>query len=149
MDTWVRAVCKAKYEDDEGEEQEVELIHWLTALTDSQLNALGGVDGGQTGVLETVQEAADYAGVDPATIDVWLESGLVITPEGHFIPANLDLFVEAGGEPSPEELAQQRFDVSMDFEEDPAADWQEEGALDPEMDTGGDAGMQGPRRRER
>ena len=142
VDTWVRAVCKATYEDAAGETQEVELVHWLTALTDSQLNALDAQNGAADGVLETAEEAAEYAGVDPDTIDLWLERGLVTTPEGRFITANLDLFVEAGGRPTEEELALQVSDVSMGFGEDKLGDWQDAGAPGVESDELMDAMMQ-------
>ena len=127
VDTWVRAVCKATYEDAAGETQEVELVHWLTALTDSQLNALDAQNRGADGVLETMQEAADYAGVDPDTIDLWLGGGLVTTPEGRFITADLDLFVEAGCQPTDEELALQGSDVSMGVGEDQLGAWRGRG----------------------
>lgn len=142
MDTWVRAVCKATYEDAQGETQAVELVHWLTPLTDSQLNALDALNGAADGVLETTEEAAEYAGVDPGTIDLWLEQGLVTTPEGRFITANLDLFVEAGGQPTEEELALQVSDVSTGFGEDELGDGQDAGTPGAEMDELMDAMMQ-------
>jgi len=136
MDTWVRAVCKATFEDAAGATQEVQLVHWLTALTDSQVNALDAQNGAADGVLETAEEAAEYAGVDPDTIDLWLERGLVITPEGRFITANLDLFAEAGGQPSEEELALQVAGGHQGFGpgEDPSEDWQDAGLPDIESE---------------
>ena len=142
VDTWIRAVCKARYEDAEGETQEVELVHWLTALTDSQMNALDAQNGGGDGVLETVEEAAEYAGVDPGTIDLWLDSGLVITPEGRFITTNLDIFVEASGQPTEEALALQVSDGPMGYGEDDSGDWQEADAPGAEADEVMDATMQ-------
>ncbi len=37
---WLQAVCTAKYIDTEGETQTVELTHWLTHLTDQQLEQI-------------------------------------------------------------------------------------------------------------
>lgn len=37
---WVRAVCTAEYTDTDGEVQKVELIHWLTKLTEQQVQQI-------------------------------------------------------------------------------------------------------------
>lgn len=37
MQIWVRGICSAEYTDTAGEEQTVELTHWLTSLTKEQL----------------------------------------------------------------------------------------------------------------
>jgi len=34
---WVRAVCSAEFTDDNGEEQKIELTHWLTSLNKDQI----------------------------------------------------------------------------------------------------------------
>jgi prepilin-type N-terminal cleavage/methylation domain-containing protein len=34
---WVRAVCSAEFTDDNGEEQKIELTHWLTSLSKEQV----------------------------------------------------------------------------------------------------------------
>ena len=35
---WMRAVCKSEYADSNGQEQKVELIHWLTSLSEKQIS---------------------------------------------------------------------------------------------------------------
>ena len=37
---WIRAICSAGYTDTSGEEQKIELVHWLTNLTKKQSNQL-------------------------------------------------------------------------------------------------------------
>jgi len=34
---WVRAICSAEYVDTDGEQQKVEMVHWLTSLTQKQM----------------------------------------------------------------------------------------------------------------
>ncbi|MFC1652171.1 prepilin-type N-terminal cleavage/methylation domain-containing protein [Planctomycetota bacterium] len=114
--TWVQAISRAMYRDHNDEEQVVELIHWLTHLTEQQLAALEGVEGtedvGQT--FEMISDAADYAGVSVDDIEAWLDLGLLQTSRGEFISHNLDIFIRAGGRPTDEELAMQ-----IDAAEDP------------------------------
>ena len=42
--------------------------------------------------IDTVEDAAEYAGVEPETIEQWLEDGLETTEEGYFIKSDLDYF---------------------------------------------------------
>ena len=94
---WLRGTCTAEYFDSSGEKQTIELSHWLTGLTEAQLLQLSMQDEAELEMLEdqfieTVEDAAEYAGVDPETIEQWLEDGLEITEEGFFIKSELDYF---------------------------------------------------------
>lgn len=108
---WVRAVCSADYLDSKGEKQKVELVHWLTQLTDQQAGQL--VDQQDLEKLEmeqvmkTEDEAAEYAKIDTDTLRQWVADGLVKTPEDAFLRCNLDVFIRSKGSPTPEEKAQQ------------------------------------------
>ena len=107
---WIRGVCSAEYMDTTGQEQKVELIHWLTDLTKAQLLQIMMRDqeellAGQ--IIETIEEAAQYAGVDIETIEQWIENGLLTTEDGFFIKNNLDLFLRSNGNPSEEDKQQQ------------------------------------------
>lgn len=105
---WIRAVCSAEYNDTEGESQTVELTHWLTDLTKEQLlqimkqqekedEQLAGE------LIETLEEAAEYAGVEPETIEQWIENGMLTTDDGFFVKRNLDIYKLSNGTPSPED----------------------------------------------
>lgn len=108
---WVRAVCSAEYIDSKGQMQTVELVHWVTQLTDQQAGQLlqdedlDQLEAEQ--LVQTVEEAAEYAGVSAETIAQWVEKGLLKTDDGAFIRYNLDLFVEGNGDPTPQEKANQ------------------------------------------
>jgi prepilin-type N-terminal cleavage/methylation domain-containing protein len=111
---WLRGVCSAQYIDPNGLEQSVELTHWLTDVTKEQLLQLLKQDDngeGQSDVadqlIESVEDAAAYAGVDVETIEKWLENGLLTAEDGSFIKSNLDLFKQHNGDPSPEVKSQQ------------------------------------------
>ncbi len=104
---WLRAVCSAEYTDPTGETQTVELVHWITTLTDQQaeellddedLEALAAEQ-----LLDTLEDAAEYAGVDADTIGQWMENGLLTTADGAFIRHNLDIYVRSRGNPTDEE----------------------------------------------
>jgi len=107
--TWSRVICRAEYEDTEGQTQAVELTHWLSDLTDAQLNALD--DSGDAldpnELCFSKEAAADYAGVPNEIIDAWLDQGMVQAGDGSFIKKNLDLFKKSKGDPSPRELDEQ------------------------------------------
>jgi len=60
-----------------------------------------------TELIETMEDAAEYAGVDVDTLEQWLQDGLITTEDGSFIKGNLDLYMRTNGEPSEEEKAQQ------------------------------------------
>lgn len=110
---WARAVCSAEYIDSTGETQTVELVKWLSRLTEQQTSQLMDESGYDLDALATeqrlqyIESAAQYAGVEPETIEQWLESGLVTTPDGAFLKYNLDIFVRAEGDPSSEQIAEQ------------------------------------------
>ena len=108
---WVRAVCSAEYIDSKGQMQTVELVHWVTQLTDQQAGQLmqdedlDQLEAEQ--LVQTVEEAAEYAGVSAETIEQWVEKGLLKTDNGAFLRYNLDLFVEGNGDLTPQEKADQ------------------------------------------
>jgi prepilin-type N-terminal cleavage/methylation domain-containing protein len=108
---WVRAVCSADYIDATGETQTLELIHWIGTLTDQQAERLlddedlEALEAEQ--LVETVEDAADYAAVDVETIEDWVVNGLLMTAEGAFIRHNLDIYIQSGGDPSDSEKGRQ------------------------------------------
>jgi hypothetical protein len=108
---WVRGVCSAEYRDTEGQEQKVELTHWLTGLTKEQLLEVmtrEGEEGQLTAeLIGTIDEAAKYAGVDVQTIERWLDNGMLTTKDGLFIRMNLDIYMRNGGNPSPDDKSLQ------------------------------------------
>jgi len=108
---WVRAVCSAEYVDSAGEKQTVKLEHWLTDLTEQQAGQLGqGEDVEQLAaeqLLETIEDAAQYAGVQSSVIEEWVEKGLLTTEDGSFIKYNLDLFMQSKGDPTAEDKRKQ------------------------------------------
>lgn len=100
--SWVRAICSAEYTDLDGEVQTVELTHWLTKLTEQQEQQLN--EEKQRQLLETDEQAAEYAGVDVETVLEWVENGMQKSPEGFYIKAQLDLFKATGGKPTAQDL---------------------------------------------
>jgi prepilin-type N-terminal cleavage/methylation domain-containing protein len=109
---WIRGVCSAQYFDSEDQEQIVELTNWLTDLTKEQLLQIEKLNEDEleelaAELIETLEDAADYAGVDVETIEQWLQNGLLTTEDGSFIKDNLDLYMSSSGNPSEEEKSQQ------------------------------------------
>ncbi len=109
---WIRGVCSAQYFDSDEQEQSVELTHWLTDLTKEQLlqvEKLGEDELEELAaeLIETLEDAAAYAGIDVVTIEQWLQNGLLTTDDGSFIKDNLDLYMNSNGNPSEEEKSQQ------------------------------------------
>jgi prepilin-type N-terminal cleavage/methylation domain-containing protein len=108
---WLRAVCSAQYIDSTGETRTVELVHWITELTDQQAGQLvGQKDLDKLGVeqlMKTDEEAATYANVNTDTIRRWVENGLVKTQDDLFLRYNLDVFIRSKGDPTPEQKAEQ------------------------------------------
>jgi prepilin-type N-terminal cleavage/methylation domain-containing protein len=104
---WLRGVCSAQYIDSEGLEQTVELTHWLTDLTKNQLLDIMSREDeeGQlaTQLIATIEEAAEYAGVEVETIEEWLKNGLLKTGNGSFVRMNLDIYQINKGQPSAED----------------------------------------------
>ncbi len=104
---WVRGICSAEYRDTEGQEQTVELTHWLTGLTKEQLLEVStreDEEGQLTAqLIGTIEEAAEYAGVDVQIIERWLDNGMLTTKDGSFVGMNLDIYIRNNGNPSPED----------------------------------------------
>lgn len=107
---WLRGVCTAKYKDASEKEQTVELMHWLTGLTKEQLLQIMNQQDEEllaAQLLETIEEAADYANVDSQTIEMWIENGMLTTEDGSFIKSNLEIYMQTEGNPSPEDKNRQ------------------------------------------
>ena len=107
---WLRGVCTAEYNDPNGEPKTVELTNWLTDLTKEQLLQVMKQDEDvdiSAELIETMEGAAEYAGVDFETIEQWLQNGLLTTDDGAFIKMNLDLYMNSNGNPSEEDKAKQ------------------------------------------
>ena len=107
---WLRGICSAEYTDASGQNQKVELTHWLTGLTQEQLAQIMNQQDEESfkaQLLETVEDAAEYAGVESDVIEQWINDGMLTTDDGLFIKSNLDLYKRTGGNPSPEEKSQQ------------------------------------------
>lgn len=107
---WLRGVCSAEYIDASGKRQTVELIHWLTGLTKEQLLQIMNQQQEElltAQLLETIEEAAEYANVDSQIIEQWLDNGMQTTEDGSFIKSNLDLYMRTNGNPSPEDIKNQ------------------------------------------
>ena len=109
---WVRAVCSTMYKDADGEEQTIELEHWLTNISKEQLQEIMNRDkeaqeelAGQ--VFDTIEEAALYAGVDVETVEKWVENGLVPLDDGSIPKHNLDIFTNNDGNPPAEQIQEQ------------------------------------------
>ena len=105
---WVRAVCSAEYADTAGEVQTIELMHWLTGLTKEQLIQMieekqKDEERSAEEVIETDEEAADYAGVDVVAIQQWVENGMPKTEDGFYIKDWLDLYARTNGKPTVED----------------------------------------------
>jgi len=102
---WVRAVCSAEYVDSRGQSKTVELTHWLTRLTPKQVQQI--LEERQRKeqqmadeLIETIEEAAEYAGVDVETIRQWVANGMRRTESGYFMASELDLYKDTGGRPT-------------------------------------------------
>lgn len=109
---WIRGVSSAKYNDPNGQEQTIELEHWLTDLTKDQLLQIMKRDqdkqeDGSSDLIGTLEGAAEYAGVDVETIQQWLENGLITLEDGSFVKSNLDIYMRSKGNPSDEDKKQQ------------------------------------------
>ena len=51
-------------------------------------------------VIETIEEAAEYTGVDEQTVKEWVDNGMLLTEEGYYIMSQLDLYLETDGNPT-------------------------------------------------
>jgi hypothetical protein len=109
---WVQAICSAEYTDSEEELQTVELTHWLTDVTKGQLLKIlaqqqDEIEQLADQVIETLEEAAEYAGVDAQTMQQWMDNGMLTTQDGYYIKGQLDLYMNSNGTPTAEDRAQQ------------------------------------------
>jgi prepilin-type N-terminal cleavage/methylation domain-containing protein len=108
---WTRAICSAEYRDSTGETQTIELVHWIGPLTDQQADQLLEEEDlellAAEQLVETIEEAVEYAGVDAVTIEEWVQNGMLTTEEGAFLRYNLDIYIQSGGTPSEEDQARQ------------------------------------------
>jgi prepilin-type N-terminal cleavage/methylation domain-containing protein len=118
---WIRAICSAEYIDADGETQKVELTHWLNYLTKQQMEKMRQAreegeklleEQGQ--LLMTIEEAAEYAGVDVQTIQQWTANGMRTTINGYYIKYELEQFAATGG---TGRVPQDQYD-SMEFPDD-------------------------------
>lgn len=124
---WIQAICSAEYTDSEGEVQTIEVTHWLTDLTKAQsLQILAQQEREREmladEIIETLEEAAMYAGVDEQTIQQWVRNGMKLTEEGYYIESQLDLYRDTNGRPTIEDkmrLEEDNFDDSFPMEELP------------------------------
>jgi prepilin-type N-terminal cleavage/methylation domain-containing protein len=136
---WVRAMCSAEYSDTAGQTQTVELNHWLTSVTDEQMSELMEQQGEEQQrlaeqILETIDEAAQYAQVDVQTIEQWMDDGMLTAEDGSFFKHNLDIYKEANGEPNEEEKNMQISSVEQLLElmeEQSESDGQQQDKIDP------------------
>jgi len=101
---WARGICSADYTDTEGEEQTVELTHWLTDLTDEQTLKID--EDKEEQIIETIEEAAEYADVDEETIQQWVDNGMLLTKDGFYFKFQLDLYKTTNGNPTVEQRNQ-------------------------------------------
>jgi len=113
---WVRGVCSTEYTDTAGETQTIELTHWLTDVSKQQLLELLKQHQKEEEqiatmvaamVINTTEEAAEYAGVEVETIEQWVDNGMLTTEDGSFVKNNIDVFKESNGNPPPEAKSQQ------------------------------------------
>jgi len=105
---WIQAVCSAEYTDTDGEVQTVELTSWLTNVSEEDVRKILEEQQKEDELLaeqiiETEEEAADYAGVDEQTIQQWVENGMLKTKDGYYIKNQLDLYRDNDGNPSIED----------------------------------------------
>jgi prepilin-type N-terminal cleavage/methylation domain-containing protein len=128
---WIRAICTASYNNSKGQEQSVKLVHWLTGLTKNQLLKILTQEGESkedltSQLIETVEDAAIYAGVSPDTIQQWLDNGMLTTEDGSFIKSNLDLFKLNNGNPGDEDKKNLQIESEDDLQRLKAQQTQDE-----------------------
>lgn len=107
---WARAVCSAEYTGSDGETKNVELTHWLTALTASQSQQLTARLAMQKKLLAryiiaTEGLAAEYAGVDVKTIQQWVKNGMPMAgaESDEYLKPWLDLYLQTDGNPTEQD----------------------------------------------
>lgn len=106
---WLQATCSAEYTGSAGEQQTIELTHWLTDLTKEQMLEIIQQQRKEVSaeqIIENIEQAAEYAGVDVETIEQWVENGMPVTEDGYLIKEQLDLYKKSDGKPSIEDIKQ-------------------------------------------
>ncbi len=104
---WLQATCSAEYTGSAGEQQTVELTHWLTDLTKKQMLEIIQQQRKEVSaeqIIENIEQAAEYAGVDVETIEQWVENGMPVTEDGYLIKEQLDLYKKSDGKPSIDDV---------------------------------------------
>jgi hypothetical protein len=134
---WVRAVCSAEYTDAAGETKTVELTHWLTDLTNEQLQQMTERTQLQRQqlarhIIETAGLAAQYAGVDVSTIRQWVRNGMPTTADGSYLKPWLDTYLRTDGKPT----VQDKQDAITEYPELAAAQGKITG-VSPDSDSQG------------
>jgi hypothetical protein len=139
---WVRAVCSAEYTNTAGETKNVELTHWLTDLTDEQMQKLMERDEllkqklAQY-IVDTEDLAAEYAGVDVETIQAWVRNGMPTSADGGYLKPWLDLYLRTDGRPT----AQEKQDTLLKYPDLPVSSGKQDSQnafKTPETETGTD-----------
>ena len=109
---WARAVCTATYTDIDGQLQKVELVNWITDLTQQQVlelirrkQAQKDLLAAADRILGSLEEAAADAGVSEDTIQQWVDNGMPVTEEGLFIKDYLELYKRYNGSPPRDQKA--------------------------------------------
>ena len=102
---WIQAICSAEYTDSEGQVQTVELTHWLTDVSKAELLQILAQQEEELAdqIIETLEEAVVYAGVDEQTIQQWVDNGMLLTEDGQYIMSQLDLYRDTDGNPTIED----------------------------------------------
>jgi V8-like Glu-specific endopeptidase len=57
-------------------------------------------------IIETIEDAAEYADVDEETIRQWVDNGMLLTKEGYYFKFQLDLYKATDGNPTVEQRNQ-------------------------------------------
>jgi len=122
---WVRAVCTGGYYDSQGQQQQVELRRWLTGINETQLRQIITKRQQQydSQVIETIEAAVEYAGVDAGTLQQWVDNGMLVTQQGGFVRSELDLFKQYQGQPESEVVRRYR-DSHQDSQQTPGSQQQ-------------------------
>lgn len=110
---WLKAVCSGEYIDEDGEPQKVEFAHWLSGLSQEDIAKILSQEEEENELLfdyiiETIEEAAEYAGVDTETIEQWVENDMPLTDDDHFTKGMLNLYKKTNGEPTAEQVEAQK-----------------------------------------
>jgi prepilin-type N-terminal cleavage/methylation domain-containing protein len=107
MSMWARAVSSAEYVDEDGQTQKVELVEWITKLSDKQMDVLRQRkeaeeqrmdEEGQ--IFKTIEGAAEYIGENVETIRQWETNGMRKTSQGYYIIKELELYQRTNGHPT-------------------------------------------------